>query len=166
VSSDLAPASLYCLLFLLQSAIPRRGLWDVYIAIHKGDPLDYQKYRHTGVWLVPVGGSGSNYYCHIRGTPGEFVYETRTNYDPQSSRTFAKLIGVARTTKEATAAEITDVMRLTPVQNDNWEFNCQIWVETAVKRLYQQGYISEKQYFDGTDAMVEATMEAVDEPVY
>lgn len=86
----------------------------MYIIVHKGDPLDYQKYRHTAIWLVPAEGD-SQYYCHVRGAPGEFEYEKRTDYDPRGSRSFAKLIEVGRTKIDATTNEITGQVKTTPV---------------------------------------------------
>ena len=135
----------------------------VYIVVHKGDPLDYQKYRHTAVWVVPADGS-AHYYCHVVGKTGDFSYEQRINYNPKGSRTFAKLIDVGETRTLSTTSEFTKFVKGTPVKKDDPEFNCQSWVDDAVSRMYRAGYLTKKEYEEGTDAMLDATMEAGDEP--
>ncbi len=137
--------------------------YSVYIVVHKGDPVDFQKFRHTALWLVPVD-NGSNYYCHVRGSTGDFEYEKRSDYNPTRTRTFAKLINVGETKTSMTSSELTSQVEGTPVNNKDREFNCQTWVDDAVRRMYRAGYLTKEEYEEGTNGMLDATLEAIDEP--
>lgn len=141
----------------------QRQKYRVYIAVHRGDPVDFQKFRHTALWFLPVD-SGSSHYCHVRGSTGDFSYEKRSDYNPTKTQTFAKLIDVGTTKTSMTSSELTNHVKDTPVKNRDWEFNCHTWVDNAVQRMYRAGYLTKEEYEEGRDAMIDATMEAADEP--
>jgi len=133
--------------------------YKVYIAVYKGEPVDFQKYRHTGLWFVPEE-SGSTLFCHVTGSTGDFTFESRTNYNPTSSETLAKTIEVGATQQKLTAAALLGEMQACPVRNDDMEFNCHGWVEAALKRLSLAGYLTNEEYENGFDKMMDATLEA------
>jgi len=142
--------------------MPNQTKYKVYIAIYKGDPLDYSKWRHTGLWFVPEQGS-TNYFYHVKGLTGEFEFERRKNFDPTTSRTFAKKVKVGKTKHSVVFAEIDSLMRSVQVSNSDPEFNCQQWVHYALQTLYHAGHITSEQYDNGLNDMIDATMEAEDE---
>ncbi|KAF2136063.1 uncharacterized protein K452DRAFT_292716 [Aplosporella prunicola CBS 121167] len=135
----------------------------VSIAVFKGDPVDYQIFRHTMLWfrfadqLPPVS-------IDVMGPPQEFQFQVRENYDPSQSRDFAKEVSVGYLRVAMTKPQLVNLISQTPLENSNPEFNCQVWVEAALKRLQAQNYISEDEYRAGVDGMVDAIMEARDEP--
>ncbi|EGY14262.1 uncharacterized protein VDAG_05426 [Verticillium dahliae VdLs.17] len=53
--------------------------YKIYIAVHKGDPIDFSKYRHTGLWCMPED-RYSHYYFYVKGLTGDFTFE-RQEYD-------------------------------------------------------------------------------------
>lgn len=50
-----------------------------------------------------------------------------------------------------------------PISNRDIEFNCQTWVERALKVLRDSGALTPAQYDDGVNEMVDAIAEAEDE---
>ncbi|GAO20025.1 hypothetical protein UVI_02042580 [Ustilaginoidea virens] len=136
--------------------------FKIYIAVQKGDPVDFSKYRHTGIWCVPEDGS-SHYYYHVKGLTGEFIFERRKNFDPTASRTFAKRVKVGTTRHSLTPSELAIQMESVPVANNDPEFNCQQWVDYALRALCHANYLTAEQYSAGLNEMLDAAMEAKDE---
>ncbi|KAF5529465.1 hypothetical protein FMEXI_14139 [Fusarium mexicanum] len=142
--------------------MPSKTKYKIYIAVHRGDPVDFSKYRHTGLWCVPDDNT-SHYFYHVKGLIGEFTFEQRKNFDPTTSRTFAKKVKVGRTQHSLTSFELASLMGAVDVANHDPEFNCQQWVDFALVALYQKGYLTAEQYNTGLNGMIDATMEAEDE---
>ncbi|EKJ76926.1 hypothetical protein FPSE_02924 [Fusarium pseudograminearum CS3096] len=138
--------------------------YTVYVAVHKGDPMDFSKYRHTGLWFVPEN-SVPHYFYHVRGKPTVFLFEMRKNWDPTRSANFAKKVLAGRISHPLTASELEQHMRSVTVGNDDHEFNCQQWVQMALLLLRQKGLLTQEQYDAGVDGMIDATMEAADEDI-
>ncbi|OAA36781.1 hypothetical protein BBO_08060 [Beauveria brongniartii RCEF 3172] len=136
--------------------------YDVYVAVFVGTPLDFCKYRHVGLWYEPED-NDALFYAHVTGVEGEFKIEKRWNYDPAGSRTFAKKVKVGTTKRSLTHSELVALSESVSVDNDNPEFNCQHWVEHGLLVLLEKGLITEKEYNDGLNGMIDATMEAEDE---
>ena len=136
--------------------------YTLHIVVFRSEPLDYQKFRHTALWLVPEEEDGPQLFCHVTGLTMEFEFEVRRDYDPQSSAKFEKAILVGTTTQALTESEILGELEDTAIMNDDPEFNCQVWVEQALKKLSGAGYITEQEYEDGVNGMIEATLEAAD----
>ncbi|KAL3595618.1 hypothetical protein FPOAC2_09967 [Fusarium poae] len=136
--------------------------YTVYVAVHKGNPIDFSKYRHTGLWFVPED-SSPHYFFHVKGKPSEFLFEMRKNWDPTTSATFAKKVMVGKIQHPLTSSEVEQHMRSVTVGNDDYEFNCQQWVQMALLSLRHQGCLTEEQYDAGVNGMIDATMEAADE---
>lgn len=86
-------------------------------------------------------------------------------------RTLAKEVPVGQLARPLTKARLVHFISQTPVDNDDPEFNCQVWVEAALTRLATENalgdggslLLSMEDYQNGFDAMVDATMEAADE---
>ncbi|KAH6971037.1 hypothetical protein BKA56DRAFT_635994 [Ilyonectria sp. MPI-CAGE-AT-0026] len=142
--------------------MPNTTKYEIYVTVHKGDPIDFSKYRHTGLWFVPEDGS-SHYYYHVKGLTGEFSFEWRKDFDPTTSRTFAKKVRVGTTHHSLTSSELTSQMESVDVLNNDPEFDCQQWVELALKALYHAGHLTAAQYETGLSGMIDATMDAKDE---
>ncbi|RSL46722.1 hypothetical protein CEP51_015891 [Fusarium floridanum] len=142
--------------------MPGETKYKIYVAVHKGDPVDFSKFRHTGLWCVPEDGS-SHYYFHVKGLTGAFAFERRKNFDPTTSRTFAKKVRVGKTRHPLTSSELSRQMESVDVLNYDAEFNCQQWVDFALRTLYHAGYLTGEQYDTGLNGMIDATMEAEDE---
>lgn len=134
----------------------------VSIAVYISEPLDYQKFRHVGLSFVPTGSERTHYF-HVVGASPEFVFEARVGYTPRLSRTFAKEVNIGTTKQPLTTAELQALMQSVPINNHDPEFNCQQWVDLALLRLFKNGILNKQQYQDGSDGMVEATLEAKDD---
>lgn len=135
------------------------------IIVCKGSPLDYQQYRHTAFWIQFDDPSTTPaIMAHITGTAGMFQFEFQeTNSDPTSSSNFAKQIEVGFLITPATPSQLRLVLQRIPIDNWSREFNCQTWIERALKTLMVDGCISASAYERGLDGMVDAIAEAEDE---
>ena len=145
-------------------------IYTAYTIVFKGDPLDLQQYRHTALLFVPLTGDGEadaaadTYYCNAVGVSGEFEFEDGTNHQPQLEEKFVAQLEVGRTKTAMTPHQLASLMRRVPVLNDDYEFNCQSWVQLALERLSKDGYLTQEEYDDGVNDMVSETMKAADEP--
>ena len=132
------------------------------IAVFKGDPVDYQKYRHTALWIRFRDGSPA-ILAHIVGPPGEFEFQVREHYDPSQSASLAKIVDVGYLQVRTTSTQLRSALRAIPINNSDPEFNCQTWIETVLKRLKDRNLLSNESYENGVDGMVDAIAEAEDE---
>ena len=104
------------------------------IIVNKRDPLDYPEHRHASIWIQF--GDGSPATCvHIVGPPGEFKFEARETTDSTKAATFAKRIDVGDLKEPLTSRQIIAWLKKVPIRNADREFNCQTWVERALKLL-------------------------------
>ncbi|RAH70031.1 uncharacterized protein BO66DRAFT_438736 [Aspergillus aculeatinus CBS 121060] len=96
---------------------------SVYILIYIGDPLDFTKYRHTGL-----------FFEHTTGAAGIFEFQTYDNYNPEQSRRLASTVQVAELPESISEASIRSVISRTPVKNGptDADWNCQNWVGDVV----------------------------------
>ncbi|KAI4657732.1 uncharacterized protein J4E78_006120 [Alternaria triticimaculans] len=133
------------------------------ICVFKGFPLDYQKYRHAGLCLRPDDG-GTAMMIHTTGPNTAYELQTKDNFIPSKSLSFAKEVTVGTIRTPMTKARLAALIYETPIDNRNAEFNCLIWVGDALERLAAAGYITKEECTGGIDKMVEATMEAEEEP--
>ena len=131
------------------------------IIVYKGSPLDYSQYRHTALWLRFTDGSPS-LLVHIVGPPGGFVFESRQSSQPWETQRYAKMIEVGTLTVVATSAQTVQALQSVPINNRDREFNCQTWIEDALKRFKNAGYLSTESYNKGVNHMVDVIAEAVD----
>ncbi|KAI9811975.1 MAG: hypothetical protein M1832_000640 [Thelocarpon impressellum] len=114
------------------------------IAVFRGEPLDYQKWRHTALHFRFEDGQDA-VVIHAVGTQGDFKVEIRAHYKPEESDKFAKAVPSVRP------------------DNTSREYNCHTWVQEALGVLRDAGYISPETYIGAVDGMVGATMEAADD---
>lgn len=135
--------------------------YHVSVAVQKSTP-DYFKYRHVGLWFQPEDES-THYYFHVHGFQGNYQYEKRKNFDPTSTRSFAKKVIVAKTRHSLTSSDLARLMESVEVANSNPEFNCQMWVSAALKTLAERRFLTSDQSERGESDMVDACMEAEDE---
>lgn len=131
------------------------------IAIYQGDRLDYQEYRHTALFASFANGDPSA-LVHVVGPPGEYETEITDNYDPSRSRSLANAVDVGPLSVQANRAHIIRILKAVPVDNDDHEFNCQTWVEAALKKLTELRMLSSESYMQGVDGMIDAIAEAKD----
>lgn len=93
-----------------------------------------------------------------------YQFQVRDNYNPTESRTFVKEVPVGWLRLVMTKAQLIYVVRQTPPDNSSQESNCQTWVGAVLKKLRDSNYLLPEDCTKGIDGMVEATMEAEDEP--
>jgi hypothetical protein len=132
------------------------------ISIDKGEPLDWQMYRHTALCLRPTDGE-KPMIVHAAGPKGEYVLETKDDYDPATSPMLAKEVHVASTRVPASKIQVAAILHQTPVRNRDPEFDCQKWVGDALQKLVEAGCIEQEECERGIEGMVEVIMEAEDE---
>lgn len=132
------------------------------IIVYKGSPLDYQRYRHTAFWIRFRDGSPA-VLVHVVGPIGQFEFQARQAPNPSESAGFAKAIDVGFLTVSATPAQVLQALQRIPIDNTDREFNCQTWIESALRALKNWNYLSGESYERGLDGMVDAIAEAEDE---
>jgi hypothetical protein len=101
---------------------------------------------------------------HITGPNRDYRRETRDDNEPTSSSSFAKEVRVGWISTRMTKAQLTGFIHQTPVDNSSLDFDCQKWVGAALQRLAIAGYLTDRECRDGVNGMVDATMEATEEP--
>lgn len=138
------------------------SLVRISVAVFEGEPMDYQKYRHTSLFFEFANREPS-FLAHVVGPPEEYEFQTRDGYDPSQSQSIAKVVEVGTSLVEVRRAQMVEILRTIPVKIWDLEFNCQMWVETALKRLSELRMLSEDAYAKGVDGMVDAIAEAADE---
>lgn len=131
------------------------------IIVYKGDPLDYSQFRHTALWLRFADRSPS-LVVHVVGPPGELTFESRQSSQPWETQRYAKTVEVGYLRVAATSAQTVAALQRVPMNNRDRDFNCQTWVEHALKMLKDVGYLSEESYDQGVEGMVNAIAEAED----
>jgi hypothetical protein len=132
------------------------------IAVFKGDPVDCQRYRHTSLFITFANHDPSTVF-HVVGPPGEFEYDIQVGYDPSGDQSLARLVDVGPLSVESTRNQIIQILRRVPIENEDREFNCQTWVEGALKKLREMGMLTDALYAQGLDEMVDVIAEATDE---
>lgn len=131
------------------------------IIVYKGTPYDYQRYRHTALCFQCIG--WPTVLTHIVGPFGKFEFEHKEISSPSRSAKFASRIEVGDIIGPATILHIVEALQGVPVNNDDPEFNCQLWTDSALLCLKALHYISDDMYNRGLDGMVDAIIEAEDE---
>lgn len=131
------------------------------IVVYTGHPLDYSQYRHTALWLRFADRSPS-LLVHVVGPPGEFIFESKESSKPWETQRYAKTVEVGLLRVAATSAQAVAALQRVPVDHRDREFNCQTWVEHALKMLQNAGHLSRESYNPGLEGMVDAIAEAED----
>lgn len=134
------------------------------VTIYVGDPIDYPRYRHTSLYLEFANQEPSA-LVHVVGPIGEFEFTVQDGYDPSQDSSLARKVDLGRLSVEDSRPNVIRFLRAVPIHNWGREFNCQSWVELALKRLTMSGMLSSEWYERGVDEMVDAISEARDEEI-
>lgn len=134
----------------------------VTIAVYKGDPVDYQKYRHTALYFQFQDGS-KPLLIHAVGPPGMLSVQMRENYVPSQSATFAKEVAIGWLQVTLTRPQLISFVLDSEPDNGDREYNCHSWIEVIIRRMRDAGYILPNTYSASLDGMMAATLEATDE---
>lgn len=166
--------------------------FNLSVLVFKGDPIDWQRYRHTALCFRPASSSPSPpptpsprrrrrnsssgnetsaqappapLIIHVIGASQEYEQQA-IEYEPRRdpNRTLVRDITVGKLRKAVTKQEVISMMETVSVDNDDSEFNCQTWIEKALKVLSDNGWVTKEEYNDGVDGMVETIIEAEEEP--
>lgn len=130
------------------------------IIVNKGSPLDYPQYRHTALWVQYPSKAK---ICHATGTTFEHIFQAEDyDGDPTLLHDFAHKVEVGFLATALVMPQLVEILRKVEIDNSNWEFNCQTWVERALNSLKGKGLISGEQYERGVNGMVDAIAEAED----
>ncbi|KAK7550715.1 hypothetical protein IWX49DRAFT_370373 [Phyllosticta citricarpa] len=167
--------------------------FSVSVLVFKGDPVDWQRYRHTALCFRPASSSPSPpptpsprcqrrdsssgneesapaspppLIIHAIGAPYEYEIQAIDDYEPRRDpeRTLVRDITVGKLRKAVTKEHLISVVSKIPVDNNDSEFNCQTWVEKALKQLSDDDWLTAEEYNNGVDGMVEGIIEAEEEP--
>lgn len=132
----------------------------VSIIVHKGDPLDWPEYRHTALWLRSDDGSPA-LIVHIIGASGTFEFQIRPDSHPDEDKLYVRTVDVGHLDGAMSAAQVVEALQRVGIDNRDREFNCQTWVERALKEFVVAGWLAGDVYEQGVDGMVEGISEAL-----
>jgi hypothetical protein len=135
---------------------------SINILIFKGEPLDYQRYRHTSLH-ISFPDEQDPFVAHAVGPPGEYEFQVREPYDSSELQGLVRTVKVGNLSTSIAREQLIEILRAVQVRNWDVEFNCQIWVEAALRRLRDLRILSGEAYTEGVDGMVNAIAEAEDE---
>lgn len=127
------------------------------ILVYVGDPVDLPEYRHAALFLEFS--NGSTCVLHIKGAPGILEFHMKENYNPEQSQYLGKKIPVAEIPESIDELSIRGVISRTPVKLDR-DWNCQNWVEDALIRMADNGYIDISQQQSAFYSMFDTCLEA------
>ncbi|KAL3473711.1 hypothetical protein BJX99DRAFT_261113 [Aspergillus californicus] len=135
----------------------------LFVIVHSGSPVDFAKYRHTALFCEFRDGTSA--LLHVTGVQGEFQFEERTTYNPETSQTIVRKILVADIPDSVNAGSIRSVISTTPVKNgaSYGDWNCQNYVGDALARLVTYRYLGASERAAAIDEMTDAILEAEDE---
>ncbi|KAJ5577661.1 uncharacterized protein N7459_006625 [Penicillium hispanicum] len=126
------------------------------IAVFRGDPLDWAMYRHTAIHVRYA--DGEDNLLHVSGAHPFFQY-TPENSDPAEIHLkLEALIPVASPSDAIPKFMIQNTCAQTP------DWNCHNWVGEALTGLVAIGCVTEEQRSAAITKMVDACLEAEDEP--
>ncbi|KAI7364197.1 hypothetical protein KC354_g5885 [Hortaea werneckii] len=143
--------------------MPAESKVHISVVVYRGEPLDYPHYRHTALWIRFRDDESFPYLAHIVGSPRDYKFETRQSEDPTRSLLFARLISVGWLSATWTPSVLEQLFPSIPINNRDIEFNCQTWVERALKLLRDSAALTPAEYDLGVNGMVDAIAEAEDE---
>lgn len=132
------------------------------VLVHRGQPLDYQMYRHTAIF-IQFQDDSPPLLVQISEPNGEYEFDCVPHYKPESNADLVKTIDVGFLRVAIEPATLARTMATVRIDNHDREFNCQTWVEMALKRLRDLELLTPEAYSDGVDGMVDAIAEAEDD---
>lgn len=130
----------------------------VNIVVHRGHPVDAPQYRHTVLWLEFADQSPS-LMVHIVGNPGKFKFQSRPSLKIEEGFLFWKKVEVGYLRDAATPAQIVAFLLRVPIDNIDLNFDCQKWVQLALKMLLDAGQLEKDSYDRGLERMWSAIAE-------
>lgn len=135
---------------------------SISVLVFKGEPLDYQRYRHTSLH-ISFADDQDAFVAHAVGPPGEYEFQIREPYDSTESQDIVRSVKLGDSLASVGRTPLIEILRAVPVRNYDAEFNCQIWMEAALRRLRDMHLLSSEAYTEGVDGMVDAIAEAEEE---
>lgn len=88
------------------------------------------------------------------------MFESMPSSEPWDTQRYAKTVDVGYLSVLANPAQTVQALQSVPIDNYDREFNCQTWVEAALRRLKDVGHLSPVTYERGIDGMIDAIAEA------
>ena len=134
------------------------------IAVFRGDPLDWAMYRHTAIHIQYA--DGEENLLHVSGAHPFFQYTPENANPARIQLKLEALIHVSNPSDAITKSMIQSACAQTPVRNDprNQDWNCHNWVGEALTGLVAIGCVTEEERSAAITRMVDACLEAEDEP--
>src|SRR5579859_5452164 len=107
------------------------------VAISKS--IDGRGMNHWALHLYTSDSPGSIY--EAAGDPTAYYFNCLTPFDPRVSPGHWRSIEVYDSFSESDIKDIDRVLRDVDVDNDSYNFNCQVWVFEALEKLNEEGLI-------------------------
>lgn len=103
------------------------------------------------------------YFFEAISSSKAYSFNVRVNYNPMDSLRMARLIHIGNLQTAITPSELDQEMRSVGMRNDDIEFNCQNWVMDALKKLAEDGWLTNAQLAEGANEMIETILDAEDD---
>ncbi|KAK2812207.1 hypothetical protein FQN50_001565 [Emmonsiellopsis sp. PD_5] len=136
------------------------------ILVYAGQPLDYAKFRHTGLYIeFDDDAKDRGTLFHITGASGFFTFDSSPGYDPSESKSLRNIINVGELPEGVPKAAVEAIIAATRIHNgiNDADWNCQNWVGDALQQLVAQNWLTATQRETAVNQMVTACFEAKDE---
>ncbi|KAI1437388.1 hypothetical protein GGR50DRAFT_692169 [Xylaria sp. CBS 124048] len=142
------------------------GCQRLAIIVLRGDPIDAPQYRHTALFIEHLNGSGritQNRLMQAVGSTGMFERDEATDRDPMESEVFAGRVTVATIPVVSSSdTRLRDTIWSTPVNNMEYDWNCQHWVGDALSACAWAGLISTEEADEAIDGMTDLILQGQD----
>ncbi|AEO71898.1 uncharacterized protein THITE_2124771 [Thermothielavioides terrestris NRRL 8126] len=136
------------------------------VIVFSGDPLDLPETRHTGLYIEHLNEDGSiigRNFLHVTGSAGIFQREESIERNPTGSELFTGSVHVATIVATGSSdRRLRNAIWATPVNNAEYDWNCQSWVGDALTSCVNAGLISTEQRDMAIDGMAELILQATD----
>ena len=120
------------------------------VAISKS--IDGRGMNHWAIHLFPEDSHGTVY--EAAGDPEAYYFNSIADYDPRETPGHWRSIAVYDGFTEEEMIQVDRVLRTVPVDNESYNFNCQVWVFEALERLNEEELIPDYEYAEGYETLM------------
>jgi hypothetical protein len=100
--------------------------------------------NHWSLHLFAEDTNGTVYQA--AGDPEAYYFNIITEHDPREDPIHLRSIAVYDGFSQTEMKEVDRVLRIVPVDNESYNFNCQVWVFDALEKLNDEELIPDYDY--------------------
>jgi hypothetical protein len=120
------------------------------VAISKS--IDGRGMNHWAIHLFLEDKKGTVY--EAAGDPEDYFFNVITDYNPRETPGHWRSIPVCDGLDTEEMAQFDSILRTIPVDNESYNFNCQVWVFDALEKLFEGDLISDCEYAEAYETLM------------